>query len=127
MFKPLIAAVVILDLILIPVAMADDVKIIWVEPGQNVDIYWSIDLSGSVFVVADNDGQAACLDYWWIAWPFTQLVQLGRHCGRATFRLPGFSSYAIGGKLRAGGADSRTRVQGTSNETVAHGLPGLAF
>jgi hypothetical protein len=127
MFKLLIASVVVFDLILMPTAVADDVKIFWVEPGQNIDVYWSIDLSGSVFVVADHEGQAACLDYWWIAWPFTQIVQLGRHCGRATFKLPGFGNYAIGGKLRAGAADIRTRIQGTSNEVVAHGLPGLAF
>lgn len=108
-------------------ARADDLVTIWVDPGVNVDVYWNINLSGTVYIAADIDGRPACLDYWWIVWPFTQIVQLGKHCGHAKFELPGLSNFALGGKLRAGGAEARTRLRGTSNEKVAHNFPEIAF
>jgi hypothetical protein len=108
-------------------AHAEDYSTVWVDPGRSVDVYWDINLSGRVFLAADVDGRAACLDYWWIVWPFTQIKQLGRHCGRATFDLPTLSDWAIGGKLRAGGADARTRLRGASSESVAHQFPEISF
>jgi hypothetical protein len=106
---------------------AGEYETFWVDPGKSVDVYWSINLSGKVFLVADVGGNPACLDYWWIVWPFTQIKQLGRHCGRVTFQLPTLSDWAIGGKLRAGGADAQTRVRGTAQESVAHQFPELKF
>jgi hypothetical protein len=108
-------------------ARAEDYVTVWVDSGQSVDVYWSVNLSGTVYLAADIDGRAACLDYWWIVWPFTQIKQLGRFCGRAKFELPGLSDFAIGGKLRAGGAESRTRLRGTSIESVAHNFPEIHF
>ncbi|MBI5262913.1 MAG: hypothetical protein HY852_13955 [Bradyrhizobium sp.] len=108
-------------------ARAEDYKTIWVDPGQSVDVYWDINLSGKVFLAADINGHAACLDYWWIVWPFTQIKQLGRHCGRATIDLPTLSDWAVGGKLRAGGAEARTRLRGTASEAVAHRFPEISF
>ena len=109
------------------VARAEDYTTVWIEPGKTEDVYWSINLSGKVYLTADVDGQPACLEYWWIVWPFTQIKKLGQVCGRATFDLPGLSDFAIGGKLRAGGASARTRLRGTSDERVAHHLPELKF
>lgn len=108
-------------------ALAADYETIWVGPGQSVDVYWGVNLSGKVFVAADADGQPSCLDYWWITWPLGRNVGLGRHCGRATFDLPGLGSFAIGGKLRAGGADAKTRIRGTADERVAHRFPEISF
>jgi hypothetical protein len=108
-------------------ARAEDYKTIWVDPGKNVDVYWDINLSGRVFLAADINGGPACLDYWWIVWPFTQIKQLGHHCGRVTFNLPALSDWAVGGKLRAGGANVRTRLQGTASEALAHHFPEIHF
>lgn len=102
-------------------------NMVWVTPGQSVDVYWELNLSGEIFVVADAEGQPACLNYWWITWPFGRVVKLGRHCGRATFELPGIGSLAIGGKLRAGGADTKTRLRGTADETVASKFIDINF
>ena len=77
-------------------ALSEEYETRWIEPRSNVDVYWSINLGGRVYVAADIDGQPACLDYWWIVWPFTQIKSLGRFCGRATFDIPRLSDLAIG-------------------------------
>jgi hypothetical protein len=109
-----------------PVSAAD-YETVWVDTGTAVDVYWNVNLSGKVFIVADIDGNPACLDYWWVVWPFTQIKKLGHHCGRATFELPTLGDWGIGGKLRAGGAVSLTRLRGTAQESVAHNFPALNF
>jgi len=106
---------------------SQDHHTIWVEPGQSVDVYWEINLSGTIYLAADIDSASACLDYWWITLPFGRVESLGRHCGRVSFNLPGISSFAIGGKLRAGGAHMRTRIQATSDEKVAINFPTITF
>lgn len=125
--KPLLALVALMHFASCTIAAADDVTTVWISPGENVDVYWSMNLSGKVFVAADNGGHPACLDYWWIVWPFTNLQKLGRYCGRASFDLPGLSSYGVGGKLRAGSADVRTRIRGTSSESIASRFPEISF
>jgi hypothetical protein len=108
-------------------ARADDIETIFVEPGNTVDIYSSINLSGKLYVAADTNGNPACLDYWWIVWPFAHIKSLGRQCGRASFSIPSLSDWALGGKLRAGGATARTRVRATPQEQIAHRFPELNF
>lgn len=106
---------------------AEDYVTLWVNPGESIDVYWNVNLSGKVYLIADVGGNPGCLDYWWIVWPFTQIKKLGRHCGRVEFDLPSMTDWAIGGKLRAGGATMRTRLRGSALESVAHGLPELNF
>lgn len=109
------------------VAHAADYETILVDKGQSVDVYWEVNLAGRVYVAADINGQPACLDYWWIVWPFTQVRSLGRQCGRAVFALPSLGDWAIGGKLRAGGADAPTRLRATSQESIAYKFPEISF
>lgn len=108
-------------------ALAQDYNTEWVEPGKSVLLYWNLNLSGKVFVAADTNGNAACLDYWWKTIPLFITLKLGRHCGRASFDLPGLSNFAAGGGLYAGGADQKTRLRGTSQERVAHDFPEISF
>ncbi|RWP68183.1 hypothetical protein [Mesorhizobium sp.] len=121
--KLLAAPLLVTTFVMSPSAKAEDFQTIWVEPGQSVNVYWNINLAGKVYLSADIGGNPACLDYWWIVWPFTQIKSLGRHCGRISFELPGMSDFAIGGKLRAGNADGKTRVLGTATESVAQTFP----
>lgn len=97
-------------------AHSKDVDTTWVERGQSVDVYWEINVEGKIFVAADSEGRRACLDYWWIAWPFGKVIDLGRHCGQAAFKLPGIGEFSIGAKLRAGKADARTRIRSSTIE-----------
>lgn len=122
------STLLLLTVVAVPsAAPAADYETIWVEPGQNVDVYWEVNLSGKVFLAADTAGQPACLNYWWITWPWGRNVELGRHCGRAAFELPGLSNLSVGGKLRAGGADAKTRIRGTADESVSNHFPELSF
>lgn len=108
-------------------AFATEFETYWVEPSSDVDAYWSINLSGRVFLTADIGGEPACLEYWWITWPFGRVKNLGRYCGHVSFDIPGVSDLAVGGKLRVGGATGLTRLRGTASEAVAHRLPGINF
>jgi hypothetical protein len=118
--------VIVLVVLAVPLR-ADNYETIFVDPGNTVDVYWSINLSGKLYVAADTNGTPACVDYWWIVWPFAQIKSLGRQCGRASFALPSLSDWALGGKLRAGGAAARTRIRATAEEQIAHRFPGLNF
>lgn len=118
---------IVLALFSVSPALAQDYSTEMVDPGKSVLLYWNINLSGKVFVAADANGNAACLDYWWVTIPFFTEVKLGRHCGRASFELPGLSKFAAGGKLYAGGAEQTTRIRGTSLERVARNFPEISF
>lgn len=109
------------------VAASRDWLVVWINPGQNVDIYTQVNMSGRIFVAADIGGNPACLNYWWITWPLGRIEDLGRHCGRAAFDVPGWSSLTISSRLRAGGAEAPTRVQGSAIEAIALGFPNIRF
>src|SRR5450432_2603664 len=94
---------VLCSLLLASPVFADDYVTVWLDPGQSTDIYSAVNLSGKVYLAADVGGLPACLDYWWIVWPFTQIKSLGQHCGRVHFDIPPLHNLAIGGKLRASG------------------------
>lgn len=117
-----IAALMIIFLPMSPVR-SEDYRTVWVEVGESTDIYWELNLKGKLYLYAEADGKAACLDYWWIVWPLSQIKKLGTHCGKAEFEIPGLRQLALGGKLRAGNATVRTKVIGTSSELVARTLP----
>jgi hypothetical protein len=126
--KRLVFALCVL-LLAIPVSesQAEDAITVWVDPSRSVDVYWGVNLSGTIYVAADVDGRPACLEYWWIRWPTTSVKPLGRHCGAASFSIPSLADFAIGGKLRAGGADTRTRIRGSASEKVARDFFKIEF
>ncbi|MFC0339163.1 hypothetical protein [Paracoccus niistensis] len=119
---------VLLFIVTLPAsAISRDWTTVWVNPDENVDVYTQVNMSGEVHVASDVNGSPACVDYWWITWPFGRVQQLGRHCGRASFEIPGWSSLAISSRLRAGGAESRTRIQGSAIEEIAKNFPEINF
>jgi hypothetical protein len=101
-------------------ARADNYQIISVEPGQNVDVYFEINLSGGVRIVSRSG--SGCADFWWINWPFGTLQSLGRHCGAARFKIPGLTNFAIASKLRAGGVTEPTKIVAAANEQAANSV-----
>jgi hypothetical protein len=104
-------------------AQAADYQLISVEPGQNVDLYFEINLSGEVFLRIGSRGGSGCADFWWINWPFGNLQSLGSHCGAARFKIPGLTSFAIASKLRAGGVTEPTKIVAAASEQVANSVP----
>jgi hypothetical protein len=102
---------------------ASDAQVIYVPPGESVDVFFQINTSGRVYVkIAAPAGEAPCADFWWIEWPLGTVSQLGRHCNEAVFEIPGLLAASISAKLRAGGATSQLKIGISSDEQVARGI-----
>ncbi|MCS6291948.1 MAG: hypothetical protein H8J66_02655 [Nitrospira sp.] len=100
---------------------ANDTKIVDLNPGESVDAYFEVNLSGKLFIyIVAEPGGEACADFWWIKWPFGRNENTGRFCNEATLDIPGWTSLAISSKLRAGGAKNRVKIAVRANEEVAY-------
>lgn len=105
------------------VARAADPDIFNVKPGESVDAYFSVNISGKVFVkIGAKPGEEACADFWWIKWPAGSVHQLGRHCNGASFAIPGLFGWppSVSSKLRAGGAKNPVKLAVSATEQVAN-------
>ena len=118
-FPPSLLA--LLFLIPIPVyAGAPTTQIISVETGKNTDVYFEINISGSVsLAIHAPPGGEACADFWWIKWPFGNIEDLGRHCGSINFDIPGWSHLALSAKLRVGSAKQPLKIVAAATEQTA--------
>jgi hypothetical protein len=103
-------------------AYAADFQIVEVQPGQNVDVFFQINLSGRVFVKIETLHGTGCADFWWILWPLGSLRQVGRQCGAADFEIPGLFDFSLSSKLRAGGVSETTKIAIAANAQVAHSV-----
>ena len=113
-------AVVALAALAVPTSNAADVQIVEVKAGETADAYFSINLKGKVFVkVAAKPGEEACVDFWWIKWPWGSIEHLGRHCNSAAFEIPSLFALTFSSKLRVGGARNAVKLAVSSTEQVA--------
>jgi hypothetical protein len=103
-------------------AQAADYQVIDVQPGQTVDVYFEINLSGSVSLRIVTKNGPGCAELWWIKWPLGDIKSLGKKCGNARFALPGITDFAVAGKLRATGVSVPTKIIAASNERVANSV-----
>lgn len=103
-------------------AHAADFQIVEVQPGQNVDVFFQINLYGRVFVRIETRNGIGCADFWWILWPLGNVRQIGRQCGSADFEIPGLLDFSISSKLRAGGVSETTKIAIAANAQVAHSV-----
>lgn len=104
-------------------AASTDQQVTELRPGESVDAYFEINLSGQLFIyIVAEPGGEACADFWWIKWPLGRNEDVGRFCNEVTFKIPGWSSLAISSKLRAGGARNRIKIVVRANEEVANKL-----
>jgi hypothetical protein len=101
---------------------AAEYQVIDLQPGQTVDVYFDINLSGSVSLRIVTKSGLGCAELWWIKWPLGDIKSLGRKCGSARIALPGITDFAIAGKLRAGGASVPMKIIAASNERVANSV-----
>ena len=102
---------------------APNFQIIDVPAGSSQDVYFEINLKGTVYlhVVADDGGEA-CAEFWWIKWPLGNIQSLGRHCGSASFPIPGLFDFAISAKLRVGGAAKHLKIVASDQVSVANSV-----
>jgi hypothetical protein len=103
-------------------AHSADFQIIDIDPGQTVDVYFEINLSGSVVLrIATQSGQG-CAEFWWIKWPLGNISSLGKRCGSTRIAIPGLSDFAVAGKLRATGVNVPTKIVAAATEQVANSV-----
>lgn len=119
----ILAVAVALLFAAVPAAKAAEPQRLEAGPGQTLDLYWEINLGGRVYLhIAAEPGGEPCADLWWIKWPFGQVEQIGRRCGRVDLDIPGFFALSLGAKLRAGGFANRVRIALTTDERVANSM-----
>jgi hypothetical protein len=95
------------------------VQFVDVLPGQNVDLFFQINLSGKVYTRIDTRTGSGCAEFWWILWPFGTIRELGNRCGQAEFEIPSLFDYSIASKLRAGGVSELTKIALSATAEVA--------
>ena len=104
-------------------AQVNDLRIYTVQKGQSSDLYFEINLKGTVYVhVAAKPGESNCANFWWIKWPFGNIKSLGRHCGSAGFKIPGVFDFAASSKLRVGASDNEVKIAVSASESVANSV-----
>lgn len=98
-----------------------DPQIHVVNKGQSADLYFQINIKGTVFVkVAAKPGESNCADFWWIKWPLGTVESLGRHCGAASFKIPGLFDFAFSSKLRVGATANQVKIALSASESLVN-------
>ena len=100
-------------------ARAADVQFVDVLPGQSVDVFIQINLSGKVYTRTETRAGPGCAEFWWILWAFGTIRELGKRCGQSEFEIPGLFDYSISSKLRAGGVSALTKIAFSATAQVA--------
>lgn len=97
-------------------------QLVSLPPNSAGDVYFQVNMSGTVFVnVMDPEG-AGCAEFWWILWPFGNIKELGRHCGGASFEIPRLMSLSISSKLRAATGSRPVKIGVADKAEVAHSI-----
>jgi hypothetical protein len=102
--------------------IASEYQVITVTPGNDADVYFQINLSGTVYLKIETPRGPGCADFWWIIWPLGTVKQLGTRCGSDRLPIPSWSDFAIASKLRVGGVSEPTKIIAASSETVANSI-----
>jgi hypothetical protein len=116
------AIVCVVFLLIASAAEAEDYQVIDVQPGQTVDVYFQINLEGSLALRILTKNGAGCAELWWIRWPLGNIRSLGRRCGAIRLTIPGFSDFSVAAKLRASGVSAPTKIIAASTERVANSI-----
>jgi hypothetical protein len=103
-------------------ARAADYQIIDIQPGQTVDVYFEINLSGEVVLRIATKTGPGCAEFWWINWPFGNISSVGKKCGSSRASIPGWSDFSLSSKLRAAGVSEPTKIIAASSERVANSV-----
>ncbi len=102
---------------------SEDYKLIEIGPGETKDLYFEVNLAGSIHVrIAAAPGAEPCADFWWIKWPLGTIKDLGRQCGSASFEIPGWLDFSLSAKLRVGNARTPLKIVASENATVANSV-----
>ena len=118
----LVIAGIAIQLLTVKPSQAVEYQVIDLQPGQTVDVYFEINLTGNVALKIATQTGLGCAELWWIEWPFGNIKSLGKKCGLVRLSIPGLTNFAVAGKLRATGANAPTKIIAASNERVANSV-----
>ncbi|MCK3775226.1 hypothetical protein MZK49_00610 [Ensifer sesbaniae] len=101
---------------------ARDYDIVTVKSGDTADVYFQINLSGTLYLDIRTKDGVGCANLWWITWPLGTIKSEGRHCGFVKLDIPGFFDLSFSSKLRASAESSDIMIGYSANEAVAHSI-----
>lgn len=101
-------------------AVARDYDIVSIKAGDTADVYFQVNLSGTLYLDIRTKEGAGCAKLWWIKWPLGTIKDEGRHCGFIKLDIPGFFDFSLSSKLRASAEGSDIKIGYSANEAVAH-------
>ncbi|WP_085044172.1 hypothetical protein [Ensifer aridi] len=97
-----------------------DYDIVSIKAGDTADVYFQINLSGTLYLNIRTKDGAGCANLWWIKWPLGTIKDEGRHCGFVKLDIPGFFDLSFSSKLRAFAEGNDTKIGYSASEAVAH-------
>lgn len=106
---------------------APEHQLIPIEAGETKDVYFEINLAGSVYLSIRSKEGLGCANFWWIVWPFGAIKDIGEQCGNVKVELPGLTDFAISAKLRARASKGSIRIIASSSESIAYNFPPVEF
>jgi hypothetical protein len=60
---------------------ARDYEMVSVKAGETADVYFQINLGGTLYLDIRSKDGPGCATLWWIKWPFGTIKNEGRYCG----------------------------------------------
>jgi hypothetical protein len=99
---------------------AKDYDIVSIKAGDTADVYFQINLSGTLYLDIRTKDGAGCANLWWIKWPFGTIKDEGKRCGFVRLDIPGFFDLSFSSKLRGSAEGSDIKIGYSANEAVAH-------
>lgn len=101
---------------------ARDYDVVSIKSGETADVYFQINLKGTLYLNIRNQNGAGCANLWWIKWPLGTIKDEGRYCGFVKLDIPGILDLSFSSKLRAHANGSDIKIGYSSSETVAHSI-----
>lgn len=99
---------------------ARDYEIVSIKAGDTADVYFQINLSGTLYLNIRTKEGEGCAHLWWIKWPMGTIQNEGKQCGFVKLDIPGIFDFSISSKLRASAEGSDIKIGYSANEAVAH-------
>lgn len=101
-------------------AAARDYETVSIKAGDTADVYFQVNLSGTLYLDIRTKEGAGCANLWWIKWPLGTIKDEGRRCGFVKLDIPGFLDFSLSSKLRASTDGTDIKIGYSADEAVAH-------
>lgn len=93
------------------------------SPGETKIVYFFLNLDGRVYFKIRNQSKSNRLKAWWIKGPFGSEEAIPDLVSGGSVDMKG----VLWGKLKVGGADSRTIIYITDQAKISYSFPDIKF